>query len=138
MHLFKNKLYIILTGLCIAGYIWLFYNILNISDEGEVFNVCIIKHVANIPCPSCGSTRSIVSLLKGNIAEALYWNPLGLVIVLIMIGLPIWIIYDLIRNDDSLIRFYNSFETTLKKPKVASAGIVLILINWIWNILKGL
>jgi len=138
MNLFKNKLYVFLAGTCIAGYIWLFYNVLNIQDEGEIFNVCIIKHVTNIPCPSCGSTRSIVSLLKGNLIEALYWNPLGLIIALIMIVLPIWLMYDLIRKDDSLFRFYRSFESILKKPDFAITGIVLILINWIWNIIKGL
>ncbi|MCD4679404.1 MAG: DUF2752 domain-containing protein [Bacteroidales bacterium] len=139
MPLSRNKLYIFLTVSCIVGYIWLFinYTILANNSTNEV-GFCIIKHVTNIPCPSCGSTRSILSILKGNLSESLYWNPIGMILFLIIVITPLWIVFDYLFHKDSLLKFYKKSEKVLRQKKVAIPAIILILANWIWNIYKGL
>jgi len=123
---------------CIAGYIWLYYSIkINLTETNSV-EVCLIKHLTSIPCPSCGSTRSVISLTKGNLNEAFNLNPFGLVIALIMLIAPVWIITDLILSNNSLFVFYQKIENTLKKTKYAIPLILLVIINWIWNITKDL
>ena len=97
----------------------------------------MIKRITNIPCPSCGSTRSVSSLLHGDFAGAIYWNPLGLVVLAIMIFLPIWLAVDLILKKDSLLQSYKSTEKILRKKTVAIPLIILVIINWIWNIYKN-
>ncbi len=45
---------------------------------------CIFKGISGIPCPTCGSTRSVVYLSQGDFAAAFAMNPLtslGLVVV---------------------------------------------------------
>ncbi len=138
MTLNRNKLYSILSITCLVGYIWIYLNISKGITKNNSFEVCLIKHVTNIPCPSCGSTRSVISLAKGNFYEALSINPLGLVVAIIMLLTPLWIIIDIITKSDYLFNFYNKTEFYLKNPKFAIPLVLLVISNWVWNITKGL
>jgi len=138
MLLDRNKLYSILLIACVAGYIWLYYSIASNVTENKSVEVCLIKHTTNIPCPSCGSTRSIISLTKGNFVEAFDLNPIGYIVALIMLIAPFWIIMDIILRNNSLFVCYQKIESHLKKPKYAIPLILLVIINWVWNITKGL
>jgi len=134
----RNKLYAILAAACAAGYTWLlltYYR--NVSNQSD-FGVCLFKHVTGIPCPSCGSTRSVISLIKGEFADALFWNPFGILIMIILIAFPFWIGYDLAFRKNSLYNFYIQSEQFIRKKWIAIAAIFLVLLNWIWNINKGL
>ena len=137
MLLDRNKLYSILLIACVAGYIWLYYSITSNVTENKSVEVCLIKHTTNIPCPSCGSTRSIISLTKGNFVEAFDLNPIGYIVALIMLIAPVWIIVDIILRNNSLFVCYQKIESHLKKQKYAIPLILLVIINWIWNITKG-
>ena len=138
MTLDSNKLYSILFIACLAGYIWLYFSITKNITEKKSVEVCLIKHVTNIPCPSCGSTRSVISLTKGDFIGALNSNPIGYLVAIIMLIAPIWIITDTIKKTKTLFDFYIKIETYLKRPKIAIPLILLVIINWIWNITKGL
>lgn len=134
----RNKLYAILSTACAAGYIWLMITYhRNVSLAMEP-GVCLIKRITGVPCPSCGSTRSVLSILKGNFADALFWNPFGILIMIILLVAPLWMVYDLASQNDSFYRFYNRTELFLKRTWIAIPAIVLVLLNWIWNIAKGL
>ncbi|MSP70482.1 MAG: DUF2752 domain-containing protein [Bacteroidetes bacterium] len=138
MTLNRNNLYSILFISCIAGYIWLYFSLSNIETNREAFNVCLIKHFTNIPCPSCGSTRSIVLLTNGNFNEALLINPMGLIVAVIMSLAPLWILTDIATRRKTLFEFFQKIETYLKRPQYSIPLILLVIINWIWNITKGL
>ena len=138
MSLDRNKLYLILFIACLAGYVWLYFSITKNITENKSVEVCLIKHVTNIPCPSCGSTRSVISLIKGDFIEALNFNPIGYLIAIIMLIAPLWIIADTIKRTKTLFDFYLKIETYLKRPKIAIPLILLVIINWIWNITKEL
>ena len=138
MTLARNKLYSILFIACLAGYIWLYFSITKNITENKSVDVCLIKHVTNIPCPSCGSTRSVISLTKGDFIGALKFNPIGYLVAIIMLIAPIWIISDTIKRTKTLFNFYLKIETYLKRPKIAIPLILLVIINWILNITKGL
>lgn len=131
----RKTLYTLLFIACIAGYIWLYYNIFYPSTA---FSSCIIKSVTGYSCPSCGTTRSVLALTKGNVFSALKINPLGVIIAGIMIILPFWIIRDVLTKKQSLLRAYQQTEYTLKTSSIKYVFIVLIIANWIWNIYKDL
>ena len=38
--------------------------------------LCLIKHVTGVPCPTCGFTRGALSLLGGHLVQAWLYNPL--------------------------------------------------------------
>jgi len=131
---FSKKLYSFMFITCMAGYIWLYFGLSNTNNK---FEVCLIKRFTNIPCPSCGSTRSVISLTKGNFIEAININPIGILVAIIMVITPIWIIVDIITKRKHLFDFYQKIETLLKTPKYSVILILLVIINWTWNILKG-
>ena len=91
-----------------------------------------------MPCPSCGVTRSIIKIINSEYKSAFYLNPLGFVIFLGLIMIPVWVAIDFFCKKNSLFRFYYYFEKWIKKPYILIPLIILVLINWIWNIGKGL
>lgn len=137
MTLGRNNLYLSIFSACLMGYIWLYFVISQQIEKGTI-EVCLIKHITNIPCPSCGSTRSLVSLLQGDFSRALAINPLGYVIGSIMFVAPIWVSFDVITKNKTLFDFYQRTEKRLLKPVYAVPLILFLMVNWVWNIIKGL
>lgn len=129
-----NKLYPILLMACLAGYAWVYVS----ATKSKPIEVCLIKRATNMPCPSCGATRSVVSLAKGHFAEALNINPIGYLAAAAMLVAPIWILADTIMRSNTLIGAYQTMEARLRKPKYAAPLVLLVVINWVWNIAKGL
>lgn len=138
MSIKKSNLYILVGVALFLGYFWTFFNLIESQKKHSIkIEFCLIKSVTGLPCPSCGSTRSVLSIAHGDIITAMLWNPIGIFLVLLMLILPVWIVYDLILRKDSFYKFYFKVETFLKIPIVAITAILLVIINWIWNICKG-
>jgi len=138
MNRTRNKLYLILSVACLAGYAWLYYHYTSTASASAGVDVCFIKNATSIPCPSCGTTRALTALLQGQYLESLYINPLGALIALIMVVLPVWILADVVTRKNTLHTCYQLMERMVRKPQVALPLVALVAINWIWNITKGL
>ena len=94
MSLTRNRFNLFVSLSCLVGYGWLFLvGRLKSEEVGSSYDVCLIRHFAHIPCPSCGSTRSVLALLHGDLAGGLYWNPLGLLIFTGLLVIPFWMGY---------------------------------------------
>lgn len=132
----KNKLYVFLLIACFIGYCWLLFSI-NYEQQNNV-SVCLVKNVTSIPCPSCGSTRAVSQLVKGNFLASIHTNPFGVIILVIMIVAPIWILFDFILKKNTFYQFYKKTEAIIRKKPIAIILIFLVLLNWYWNIKKGL
>ena len=55
-------------------------------------SLCMFRNVTGLPCPFCGSTRSVGHILLGDFSAALYSNPLGyfgLAFVILLLLSPI-------------------------------------------------
>jgi len=135
----RNNIYLLLSVACMAGYIWLYFAYAATPDtSGPFAEVCIIKHATNIPCPSCGATRSALALLHGDFLDSLYWNPIGILLLIILLATPAWVLYDLCAKKITLQKFYFNTESFLRQKSVAIPAIILLVGNWFWNIYKGL
>lgn len=131
----KRLLYGLMVGLSVAGAAWMF---LDHSLSGGI-TLCLFKSATGLPCPSCGTTRSLAALLQGDLFRALTINPLGIAAAIGLIVVPLWIGVDLFRSQDSFYRAFRSMENFLRSNRfAAAAGIVIIAGNWLWNIAKGL
>jgi hypothetical protein len=138
MSLSRNHFYTYLSAACLVGYGWLMLiGRLKPEEIRTSYDVCLIHHFAHIPCPACGSTRSVLALMHGDIAGGIFWNPLGFLMFSLLITLPWWIGYDLLLKKETLFRFFHLFEDTLRRKWVAIPAIGLILLNWVWNIYKN-
>lgn len=131
----RNKLYFLLAAACTTGFLWLLLNTHKHSASGP--DICLFKAVAGFPCPSCGSTRAILALFHGDFIAAVQWNPLGLLITMIMVLSPLWIVYDLLSRRATLLVCYIHAEILLRRRKIALPVILLLIANWGWNIYKG-
>ena len=138
----RNKLYLLVISICSAGYIWIAYHLSKtdsfVASNESNLGFCLIRSITGVPCPSCGMTRSVTTLAQGHLAEALWWNPLGIIMFASIITFPAWIIYDIIRRKDSFYKFFISVENFFRNRPVAIIAIILVVINWIWNIFKFL
>ena len=121
---------------CLAGFIYLFYHIH--TSQSETVRVCIIKNVTGYPCPSCGTTRAVTLLLEGRIIDSILLNPFGIVVAIIMTLFPIWILTDIFLKKETFYIWFKKTEATIRKPWIASILILVVLLNWIWNIYKNL
>ena len=131
----KDRLYLLLSLGLLGGYAYMAYSVY--YPEAHV-TACFFKSVTGIPCPACGNTRSVLAFLRGDPYSALCVNPLGVIMALLMIVLPAWIIFDIVAKKETLYYFYKKAEKTIALKPVAIIFVLLIVMNWIWNIKKGL
>jgi hypothetical protein len=122
----------------LAGYIWVFYNINLPGKMANKFGGCLIKEITNIPCPSCGTTRSLLLLWKGEFLAAMLMNPFGLLMAAMMFWTPIWLAFDVLTKKNTFFVFFQRVEQFFKTRKIAILAIALVLLNWFWNINKQL
>jgi hypothetical protein len=135
----QAKLYPLALIACLLGYCWLFFSQFISSKASQSdFTICIFKRITTIPCPSCGTTRAINHLFHGEILASILLNPFGIVVAAIMIVAPLWILFDYFTQQQSFYNFYIASENTIKTKKVAIPLIILVILNWIWNIYKHL
>ena len=53
---------------------------------------CLFKELTGIPCPGCGMTRSVISMLRGDLFSAVHYSPaLYICAILVVIDGYLWI-----------------------------------------------
>ncbi len=134
-----KRLYVILSAACVAGYVWIgsIYFSGTLHSEGGPEG-CIIKNVLNIPCPSCGSTRAVFSILDGDFVGSLLLNPIGILLTILLLVTPLFLFYDSLFKKTTIASVYIRTESFLKRKYIAIPFLLLLVANWVWNIHKGL
>lgn len=133
----KYRFYILLTAGITLAWCWLLLQLL--MPALASFTPCLFKNITSYPCPACGTTRSVLSLLDGHVATAIAVNPLGLFAMLMLLAIPACAFTDILYKRQKLYDFYMAFDSALnKRPSRLVLIIALIAANWIWNIYKGL
>ena len=135
-HSSRNKLYIFLTAICVFAFIWIL-NSLTHPVIANHYGVCFSKQIYGISCPACGTTRSVLFILKGELLNALYMNPLGFIALAFIVMVPIFILLDVLAKRNHLQKAYLFLESKLKEPKYFILVFILIIGNWIWNFVKN-
>lgn len=122
-----------------AGYAWLTFSIFSLhtynSGQG-IWGGCLFKQLLHIPCPACGSTRSILVLIGGHPVTALQYNPFGYLLLAALLILPCWLAYDKWSGKSTYYQAYIQAERILRKPPVFFLFWLLVLANWIWKFFK--
>lgn len=63
---------------------------------------------------------------------------MGYIVAILMIVLPIWFAYDILFKRKSFYLFYVKFEEFIGRRKILFVILILVAINWIWNIVKDI
>ncbi len=92
---------------------------------------CVLYGLTGIPCPTCGSTRSLVFLAHGDLSRALFLNPL---VVAACITAHLALLYSMITLIPGIprvgIHLSNQEITVIK-----SVAVCLFLVNWAYLIM---
>lgn len=89
--------------------------------------LCTFHTLTGFPCPTCGLTRGMRCLLRGDPVSAFLFNPLALIVVL---GLALYLIYALVVITARLPRLRWG-KLSPKAGRVLRWSLVLlVLINW--------
>ncbi len=89
---------------------------------------CVFRTLTGLPCPTCGSTRSMVCLVHGDLSGALMMNPLT---TLTLIAAVLFFLYSLFTLVFGLPRA--SLVLTKGEGNAVRFGAVIILIaQWIY------
>ena len=93
---------------------------------------CVFKGLTGIPCPTCGSSRSVMHLAHGDILSALAMNPLT---TLCLIAAILYFIASLTSVAFDLPRI--NIILAVKEKNVMRAGVVMILLaQWAYLIIQ--
>jgi hypothetical protein len=134
----KTRIYGTLILLSLAGYGWLGLNVAEEAAHSQAPTVCLFKEITGLPCPSCGTSRSLLLLFRGDVADAFMTNPLGPLLAPALVIVPLWIAVDVARKRRSFYRWYLWVEDVFKRNTwVTVSAVTIIVLNWIWNIAKG-
>ena len=134
----KKWLYFFVIVCSLAGSAWVAWNRVNYvpTDPHTGINMCLFRAATGLPCPSCGTTRSVLDITRLDFADALHTNPVGFIIAFVIIIFPFWVLYDLSANKSTFYNFYITAEATIRKRWVTISLVLLVAANWIWNIYK--
>ncbi|HYA85860.1 MAG TPA: DUF2752 domain-containing protein [Nitrospirota bacterium] len=91
---------------------------------------CVFKNITGIPCPTCGTTRSVVYLAQGKIATAYAMNPLAATVLIAAVLYFFYSVITLIFNLPRLGFILNHRE----KIAVQTTAIMLLLVQWAYLI----
>ncbi|MBN1524997.1 MAG: DUF2752 domain-containing protein [Spirochaetales bacterium] len=109
-----------IAGLLVYG----FFVVLFLDLPGDK---CLFKAITHIPCPTCGSSRAVLALTRGDILDALRMNAFFIIssfIVLVILLLRL------------VFRIKISLEATTKeKIFIAVVCAALFIGNWIFLII---
>ena len=93
---------------------------------------CLFKKIFIIPCSICGMTRAFKFILRGNLIIAFQINLLSIPLFIILIIFYLSYFISMIFKKNYIYKIYN---IVVKNYKII---ILILLINWITNIVKFL
>lgn len=130
-----SGLYKLATAFSLASWLWLG---INYWQPQHVPTLCFFKVATGFACPACGTTRSAMELAHGHWLDGIMINPFGVLALVFMVVVPLWLAYDFLGRRNSLWAAYGRVEKALKtQPWLYGPLILLALLNWYWNISKG-
>jgi hypothetical protein len=134
----ENKFRIGLVLLLMLGYGWLFFQkgTIHVHSESYLFLKCPSQTWLGIACPGCGMTRSIIAITNGDWQLSFSLNPFGYPAALLLLIVPLFLLLDLYEKKNRLFIYYQNIEKLLKINTVRIPLMILILVNWIWNLIK--
>lgn len=99
-------------------------------------NSCLLKSITGFPCVTCGTTRAFYLVLNGEIYKSLLMNPLGLVVFIGSVSFIFLLFFDYFVGSKILNNLIEKVKTLRLNNRIIILLFLLLLLNWIWNVIK--
>ncbi len=96
--------------------------------------LCPLHALTRIPCPTCGMTRATTTILHGDIAASLAWNPL---MTLVLSGAALYILYAAVVVIGKLPRLRWTSPSQSECRWIRISVFLLLAANWACLIWRG-
>jgi hypothetical protein len=107
----------VVAGITWAALVGVFVLIKPADSEATL---CLFRNATGLPCPTCGSTRAVLAAADGRLVDAVTFNPLLAVVVLIGV---VWLAGGRIYSANRWAPFWIGMA-------------VLLAVNWAWVIMR--
>ena len=94
---------------------------------------CAFKTITGLPCPTCGVTRTIIALSRGDVDRALFLNPLATIAC--AAGL-LYLLYAAAVLALRLPRLRPAVSAAAAR-RVRIGAVAVLAANWLWLIATG-
>jgi hypothetical protein len=84
--------WLVLAGLCLGATLWVARQL---GPVEALLPACAFKRVTGWACATCGLTRCLLALGRGQWAQAFHWHPVAASLVLLW---PVAMVWDLRRS----------------------------------------
>jgi hypothetical protein len=113
------------ASLCLLG--------VALVTPGIQLPLCAFKTITGLPCPTCGITRAVIALSRGDLDRALFMNPLAAVAGLAALAYLLYAAAVLALRLPRLRPVVTPRDARLLR----AGGVSLLALNWIWLIATG-
>ena len=96
--------------------------------------LCPLHALTGVPCPTCGMTRAVTSLIHGDLVGALIWNPLA---TFVLAGTALYVLYAAVVVIGKLPRLRWTQPTRSDSRWIRITVILLISANWAYLLWHG-
>ncbi len=99
----------------------------------ELVPACVFRSLSGVPCPTCGSTRSLVHFSHGELAMAFSQNPLFAMILILIL------VYSFVSGIAALLKLPRLvfLLSPLERNLMSVGAFLLIAANWIYLISRS-
>ncbi len=104
-----------------------------LATPGIQLPLCGFKTITGLPCPTCGLTRTVIALSRGDVPRGLFMNPLAA--ILCGAGL-LYLLYAALVLALRLPRFRPTVSATGAR-RLRIAAFTALAANWLWLIATG-
>lgn len=94
---------------------------------------CAFKTITGLPCPTCGVTRTVIALSRGDIARGVAMNPLA---ALACVVGAVYLLYAAAVLIFRLPRLRPTL-TAIDARLLRIAAVTALAVNWLWLIADG-
>lgn len=126
----RRKLHLRGTTVALACWILLVVTRANLTERLNV-PACSFQATTGYPCPSCGMTRGMVAMTRGNIVTALRLHPFSVMLFAAIVIVAIFATAEALTGRDLLTKL---------RPGVwwIWIGLAGMLAGWAWVLVSGL
>ena len=87
---------------------------------------CVFRGMSGLPCPTCGTTRALLSMAKGNFIDAMTMNPLVVVLLTAAIASCLYSFVSLLFGTRRMTFSLSERE----KDVMRITAVMIVLLNW--------